>query len=125
MGKVPSLGKKEKTLDDLAPVHDSQKKHAAQLNEDASTLKSDQVNGDEPDEDEDDPVARVEVLGAGHFVNNHPLPIGTVIEMKLSDVEIHRQQGYQLGPVDDDYDGPVYDTSTEWQHPNNEKQAAE
>lgn len=68
----------------------------------------------------DDPMVRVQVLGDGHFINNHPVPTNAVIEIPLSEVETHREHGLQLGPVDDDYDGDVYDVHTEWQHPDNE-----
>lgn len=63
----------------------------------------------------------VQVLGEGHFYNNHPLPLNCVIELPVSEVDLYRERGYQFGPVDDDYDGEVYDWTTEWQHPDNER----
>lgn len=126
MAGPPKLSK-GKTLDDMAGRKEPNPEHLPdpQLRRVAPMKDDDEVRVTEPGQGDggevDDPIVRVEVLGEGHFYNNHPLPLNSVIELPLSVVEKHREQGYQLGPVPDDYNGDIYDHTPEWQHPNNER----
>lgn len=127
MAGPPKLGR-GKTLDEMAGSKDPNPARLRDPDRDPQLHHVNQLQGDEAEVTEqgqegDDPIVRVEVLGEGHFYNNHPLPLNAVIELPLSVVEKHREQGYQLGPVRDDYNGDIYDHSTEWQHPNNERSA--
>lgn len=99
----------QKTLDEL-PKNALTQKGAFRENEEATSTE-----GTTEGTAENDPTVRVEILGDGHFLNGHPLKTGHVIEMTASQVDLHRERGFQLGPVADDYDGEVYDYSEPWQ----------
>lgn len=98
---------------------DPQQNHEDQLAQDAGVEATDETTT----ETDPDAKIRVEVLGDGHFLNGHPIPVNSVVEMTADQIDLHRERGYQLGPVADDYDGDIYDYSPEWQHPDNEKAA--
>lgn len=110
---APPKMRKDKTLDDM--------------NAGGKSLSGVRTapDGPEPDaapegEETDDPIVRVQVMKEGYYYNKHPLPLNSVIEIPLSQVDLHRERGYEFGPVPDDYDGEIYDISEEWQPEQND-----
>lgn len=109
---APPKIRKDKTLDDMSA--------GMQANKGVGAAPDGPEPDAAPEEEGDDPIVRVQVMGEGYYYNKHPLPINSVIEIPLSQVDLHRERGYEFGPVPDSYDGPIYDISEEWQPEQND-----
>lgn len=115
---------KQQRLNDLKPrpvppvAHEPEE----EITTDLDTGEAFEAGSTDEAEANDDPVL---VKTGIHqvIVNGHVLDDGTVIEMKPSDVELHRKAGVPLHDVDDDYAGDVYDVSEPYAVPNSEEEA--
>jgi hypothetical protein len=56
-------------------------------------------------------MAKVEVLTDQAIINGHELKAGTVVELPVSVIDVHRDHGVCLGAVADDDTREVYDVS--------------
>lgn len=74
-----------------------------------------------PIEDEEEDKTKVELLTDGVILNGHMLKGGTVVEMTDDEIDLHRQQGIRLGPVAEDDQRKVFDTTKDVAEVTNEK----